>query len=292
MFATTLNQTKQLVLCFLAITLTLNLRPCMGFSVAGLSSRAQRCHTQDTLRWTNSLMRQSESDADRNEIDNEENSIEKSKKEGNLTPDKVAAMIEASFVDGVMQLAQGYVDVLKLFIAAILTGYGMRMTLTDLQTAVLTCPQQSANRPLMQEEEELRRLWIQLVYFIAKQVDYRSAVVQDAILFNDLDEQALDPVYVRMLPRLQEMHSQGDALGGPKFNAQSVLEKNSDLLSPSQMNNATQKALLLQNLRVMWMTLTVLEEERQCMSDKQPEEQEVMPPPPPIPNKLNGDYNP
>ena len=292
MFATPRNLTKQLVLFLLAITLTLNLRPCLGFSVAGLRSSAKRCHTQDTLRWTNALMGQSESDVDGNEIDNEEKSIEKSKKEGNLTPDKVAAMIEASFVDGVMQLAQGYVDVLKLFIAATLTGYGMRMTLTDLQTAVLTCPQQSANRPLMQEEEDLRRLWIQLVYFIAKQVDYRSAVVQDAILFNELDEQALDPVYVSMLPCLQEMHSQGDTLGGPKFNAQSVLEKNSDLLSSSQMNNAMQKALLLQNLRVMWMTLTVLEEERQCMSDKQPEQQEGMPPPPPIPNKLNSDYNP
>lgn len=202
-----------------------------------------------------------------------------------LTVENVASMIEVSFVEGVMQLAQGYVETAKLFVAAVLTGYGMTLPLDELIEQVKACPNQSANRPLMKEEEDLRSIWIKLVYLTANHVQYRKAVVQDTPLLkslfdndNDDDNDSVDwKVYQSMLPRLLEKHSEGNETG-PRFQAQEILTQNAHFLPATQ--DAMQKALLLQNLRLIWITLTVMEEEKLCISSDQD------PPAPPIPNQL------
>lgn len=212
-----------------------------------------------------------------------------SKKEEPLSPEKVASMIEVSFVEGVMQLAQGYVETIKLFIAAVLTGYGMKIPYDDLMKAVQACPTQTANRLLMPEEENLRATWVKLVYLIAHHVQYRQAFVQGAILLPDDENQSEKDnsdenswsMYCMILPHLQQKHAQGNETG-PRFRAQEILSENTDIL-PSDDDDSypMQQALLLQNLRVMWITLTVLEEEKLCYGDSQ------QPPAPPIPNKLS-----
>ena len=199
-----------------------------------------------------------------------------------LTVESVASMIEVSFVEGVMQLAQGYVETAKLFIAAVLTGYGMSLPVEDLIEQVKACPNQSANRPLMKEEEDLRSTWIKLVYLTANHVQYRQAVVQDkpllgSLLDDDNDDNVDWKVYLSILPRLREKHAEGNETG-PRFQAQETLTQNADILPTTQ--DAMQKALLLQNLRLLWITLTVMEEEKLCISSDQD------PPAPPIPNQL------
>jgi riboflavin kinase len=183
-------------------------------------------------------------------------------------------------VEGVMQISQGYVETIKLFIAAVLTGYGLSIPLKDLLDLVKMCPAQSANRPLMKEEEDLRATWVTMVYLIAQHVQYRNGVVKDAHLLIDSnllnDDSEVWTVYKSVLPRLQELHGEGNETG-PRFNAEKVIEGNSDLLS-TLLDDSYQKALVLQNLRVMWITLTVLEEEKLCLDQK--------PPVPPIPNQL------
>ena len=193
-----------------------------------------------------------------------------------LTPEKIAAMIEVSFIEGVLQLAQGYVDTLKLFIAAVLTAYGDTIPFNELIDLVRECPTQSANRPLMQEEEDLRTTWIKLVYYTSHDVQYRKAIVQDAnILWNDDDNSAFT-IYKDMLPRLRKRHADGNETG-PRFQAQEIISENMDILEDA-IEDPMQKALLLQNLRVMWMVLTVMEEEKLASNTE--------PPAPPIPNKL------
>jgi len=218
--------------------------------------------------------------------DEEEESSQDDKKSEPLTLEKVASMIEVSFVNGVMKLSQGFVDVLKLFIAAVLTGYGLTIPVSKLIDAVVACPTQSANRPLMPEEQDLQTQWIKLVYYICQTVEYRKVIVQDAassLLPDDDVNYAVQDIYKKIFPKLQEMHAEGNETG-PKFQAQAFLDKNAEYLqidniSINNNNNPMEKALLLQNVRVMWMTLTVMEEEKLCLTDQEA-------PAPPIPNEL------
>src|SRR5210317_112346 len=46
-------------------------------------------------------------------------SLEGTSEEKELTPSTIAEMIEVSFIQSCLQLSQGYVDVLKLFIVAV-----------------------------------------------------------------------------------------------------------------------------------------------------------------------------
>ena len=174
-----------------------------------------------------------------------------------------------------MQLAQGYVDTLKLFIAAVLTAYGVTLPINNLIDLLQECPNQSANRPLMQEEEDLRTIWIELVYLTAQDVQYRQTIVQDAEMWPHEQDDALT-IYKAMLPRLRKRHAEGNETG-PRFQAQEITSENMDILGDAT-KDPTQKALLLQNLRVIWMTLTVMEEEKLAANTD--------PPAPPIPNKL------
>ena len=88
-------------------------------------------------------------------------------------------MIEVSFVNEVMQLSQGYVDVLKLFIVAVQSGYSPEIPPTKLQKIVDQCPVQSANRPLMPEEIELRKTWMHIVYLVLDFVEYQGKSIAD-----------------------------------------------------------------------------------------------------------------
>ena len=217
------------------------------------------------------------------------------KSKESLTVENVASMIEVSFVEGVMQLAQGYVETIKLFIASVLTGYGMSIPVDDLIDQVQTCPNQSANRPLFPEEEALRSTWIKLVYLMAHHVQYRQAFVQDKPLLGSLgieDDGDIDGngnnavdwnMYQNMLPRLRQKHADGNETG-PRFRAQEIWSQNANILAASSSveNDEMQKALVLQNLRLLWMTLTVMEEEKLCSTAV-----DADPPAPPIPNRLN-----
>ena len=86
----------------------------------------------------------------------------------------VAQILEVTFVNACMQLATGYVDTLKLFIAAALTAYERGFTVNALSLELAQCPTQTAGRPLMQEEVELRSVWLSLVYLTLANVRHES----------------------------------------------------------------------------------------------------------------------
>ncbi|KAG7344040.1 hypothetical protein IV203_022048 [Nitzschia inconspicua] len=80
------------------------------------------------------------------------------------TPTGIAELMEVSFVKACMQLASGYVDVLKMFIAASIAAYENGFSLSTIQNELIKCPIQTANRPLMVEEERLRFNWLCIIY--------------------------------------------------------------------------------------------------------------------------------
>lgn len=183
-----------------------------------------------------------------------------------LTPEVVAEMVEVSFVNGVMQLSQGYVDVLKLFIAAVISGYSLDISPQDLMEKVAACPHQSANRPLMEEEIQLRTSWIQVIYLVLSHVDYQ----EKAKTLEDLDlEDSIRKQYEDAIPILVKAKDKEEAF-------ETVLQKCNGVLPAT--DNPLEQAVISQSLRVMFITLTVLEEEQICIDDKKPQK-----PQPPIP---------
>ena len=93
-------------------------------------------------------------------------------KDKELTPPLIAEMLEKTFVDACMQLSSGYVDVLKLFIVAGKAAYERGLTIPQVQLEISQCKTQTAGRPLMQEEIDLRTVWLSLVYLT---LEVRSA---------------------------------------------------------------------------------------------------------------------
>ena len=87
----------------------------------------------------------------------------------------IAEMVETSFVRACLDLSSGLVDTLKLFIAATKAAYEQRAPASELLGALGACERQTANRPLMPEEEELRALWVQLVYLALEALEHPAA---------------------------------------------------------------------------------------------------------------------
>ncbi|CAB9510222.1 expressed unknown protein [Seminavis robusta] len=190
-----------------------------------------------------------------------------------LSPERVAELIEVSFVNGVMQLSQGYVETIKLFIASVISGYSLGISPQRLMEYVAACPDQSANRPLMDEEIQLRSTWIQVVYLVLEQVGYLEKTEGD----DDDGEEEVDAsvreTYESAIPLLKQLKENGES-----FEGQKIFSK----LSMEPPENPLEEALAAQSLKVAWLTLVVLEEEEQCLEDKKPTK-----PQPPIPGAFN-----
>ena len=81
-----------------------------------------------------------------------------------LDGDTVAQLIESAFVPAVMGVSRGDVTELKLFIAAAQAGYDLGCSVEELGEKMRALPIQTAGRPLAAEEDELRALWLSLVF--------------------------------------------------------------------------------------------------------------------------------
>ena len=187
-----------------------------------------------------------------------------------LTADKVAELIEVSFVNACLQLAQGFVDVLKLLIAAIKAGYEIGVTPSDLVAKVDSIPDQTAGRQLMPEEIILRNTWIQVVYLTLSSVNHRTNASDTMIL-----DEGVRSSFESIIPDLAARKAAGEQL-----QLELLLETHKDNFN--NLDHPFQKAIMTHSLRVIWITLTVLEEEERC--NKEFSRQDApMPPAPPIP---------
>jgi len=81
-----------------------------------------------------------------------------------LNGQSVAQLIEAAFVPAVMGVSRGDVTELKLFVAAARAGYERNLTVSALGETMRALPVQTAGRPLAPEEDDLRTLWLSLIF--------------------------------------------------------------------------------------------------------------------------------
>ena len=169
------------------------------------------------------------------------------------TPDGIAEALEVSFVHACMQLRSGYVDVLKLFIAAAMSSYQFGFSIDKIEKALLDCPNESANRPLMAEEVELRHTWYSLAYLTLLAIDHSTTQkdVVEASIPDDINDK-----YGLIVERMAEIYKSDD---------RTTLSVDELMKDPSVAPNTeglseTERAVLLQSMRVATLTLVVLRE--------------------------------
>ena len=174
--------------------------------------------------------------------------------EAELTTPTIAELVEASFVRAVMDLRTGLVDTLKLFVSAVKAGYARGVPVPVLEDTLGTVARQTAGRPLMDEEAELRSAWISLVYLTLERRGVSTSSAADALevapRVREVYEAAVDSILLRR------------EIGDAQFQDLKLYE-----LLPSDAGNgktAIERAILSQSMKVIWVTLDVLEQEEEA----------------------------
>eukprot|EP00980_Cylindrotheca_fusiformis_P023193 scaffold10201_cov119-Cylindrotheca_fusiformis.AAC.10 len=176
-------------------------------------------------------------------------------------PAGIAELLENTFVNACFQLREGYVDVLKLFIAAAMASYEFGYPIDDIQKELEICPKETANRPLMEEESSLRHTWYCLVYMTLANLGHPTRVgsVADSIPADIREE------YQNLVEEAVNAYKKGILLS----NDQLLQTRGSDL-SPME------RGLLSQSVRLVTLIFTVIKEAQEARSG------DVGPPSPPI----------
>eukprot|EP00537_Pseudo-nitzschia_pungens_P008722 CAMPEP_0172362838 /NCGR_PEP_ID=MMETSP1060-20121228/6360_1 /TAXON_ID=37318 /ORGANISM="Pseudo-nitzschia pungens, Strain cf. cingulata" /LENGTH=259 /DNA_ID=CAMNT_0013085437 /DNA_START=122 /DNA_END=901 /DNA_ORIENTATION=+ len=189
------------------------------------------------------------------------------------TPAGVAELLEVSFVHACMQLASGYVDVLKMFIAASIAAYEAGFSIASILEELeenKNLPN-TANRPLMDEEKKLRRDWLCVVYSTLAAMGYTSSVpsplavdVAKKSIPQDISDRYGD--YIAIIGEAYKVGTDGllsaEDVGGCGGNTNEL--------------SSIEKAVLLQSLKVATLTPVVVREALEATGNS------VKPPTPPI----------
>ena len=207
-----------------------------------------------------------------------------------LSDATIAEMIEVSFVRSCLQLSQGYIDVLKLFIVAVKAGYERSLSLTALHALVKECRVESANRKLTSDEEKLRYEWMKMVYELLNALQYKRKegdILRDnsnTLVEFEVGKRGGEAGYKRISTIVQTMLTIQDQLlheevtsGGSqdatiamtKLTVEEVMSRSTSLktLDESLSTDPIGRAFLTNDVRVALVTFRVLEEERVCLLD-------------------------
>mmetsp|Transcript_17457 Transcript_17457/g.30068 ORF Transcript_17457/g.30068 Transcript_17457/m.30068 type:complete len:317 (+) Transcript_17457:687-1637(+) len=198
--------------------------------------------------------------------------------EKELTPATIAEMIEVSFLQSCLQLSQGYIDVLKLFIVAVKAGYERSLPLDELHQLVETCPVNSAGRDLMKEEKELRFEWMKVVYEMmnALNPDLEDVSASGGLESDESNILRITEVVKAMVAIQGGLQREEETTGGKQdatvavnnLTVEQALERSSSLSKLNEsITNPMEKAFFTNDIRVALMTFRVLEEEKVCMQD-------------------------
>ena len=141
-----------------------------------------------------------------------------------------------------------FVDILKLFVVSAKAGYELETPPEDLIELVNNCPTQSAGRPLMKEEQEVREQWINAVYLTLEIVEWKE--IKPSWTVDD----TLRAVYEQAIPSLAKAKE-----ADQKLQTENILKEFPTMLKDT--SNVVEKAIVAQTLKVIWITLDALQEE-------------------------------
>ena len=165
--------------------------------------------------------------------------------------------------------AESYVDVLKLFLVATRAAYEKKIPLNQLIDLVCACPVQSANRPLSDQEIEVRSTWLNLGYLTLstlEKMENRSGEKHPSWDM-DITEDVIDEYLIAVEEAVKHARGENDDFSG----------KTSLDLDPLEA------AIYKTNLKVIDLTLTVVKEERLANASSGLDGDGIGPPRPNIP---------
>eukprot|EP00967_Tisochrysis_lutea_P056545 scaffold71430_cov31-Tisochrysis_lutea.AAC.2 len=171
-----------------------------------------------------------------------------------LTSESAAEMLEMTFVHACMALASGDVTTLKLFIAAAVGACRLGVSHPELIRILGECTSNTANRPLMPEELELRHTWISLVYLTLQIVEGKEeGASHPGQTVSTAERKELLPFTEAVVLRVGE---------GATLQSLSIED-----IAPTPIDEPRtpmQTAILKQNMRLVFLTLMVLQEEAEA----------------------------
>jgi hypothetical protein len=180
-----------------------------------------------------------------------------------------------------MQLASGYVDVLKMFIAASIGAYEAGFSIDSILEELehnKNMPN-TANRPLMDEEKMLRRDWLCVIYLTLSAMEYKSPLGSSLSI----------DVAKKSIPKdIQKRYGDFVSKVGEAQKSDSNKVLSVEELSSGDDGNedlsTLEKAILLQSLKVATLTPVVVEESKEARGGTtyNNPNREVKPPTPPI----------
>jgi hypothetical protein len=178
-----------------------------------------------------------------------------------LSAKNIADMIDETFVKGCMDLARGYVDVLKLMIVSTKAAYSLGINFNALTDTLSAKKASAANRELMKEEIELRSSWLSAIYLTLNRISYQNVMIEpsevhsgDSIL-SGISSQNKD--YYDII--IEEIIDSGDGISVSNLSVDRFLHFSDSETDPMQ------KAIVSQSIRVIILTLLVIEEETKCI---------------------------
>ena len=131
---------------------------------------------------------------------------------------------------------------------------------------VNNCPTNTAGRPLEVEEIQLRTTWIYAVALMLDHIKYKAdlsasneSVKAQGIDDDDADDDAnsVKVIYGPILPIIADLIDSGESLKTQEF-----MNQYRSLLPDTLYGDDVQLAIASQTVKVLYYTLTVLEEER------------------------------
>uniref|UniRef100_A0A7S0L487 Uncharacterized protein n=1 Tax=Coccolithus braarudii TaxID=221442 RepID=A0A7S0L487_9EUKA len=177
-----------------------------------------------------------------------------------LSISQIAEMVETSFVSACMDAARGYIDTMKLFIVAVKAAFERGVSFERLAQALSGCERQTAGRPLMAEEEELRKVWACLVYLTLEETDHHPHYHAAPASPGQTVPAEQRERFADFVTNVVDARAKGITL--PSLQLESVWRGD-------EPRNAVETAVLSQSMRVVFLTITVLKEEA-LASGKEP----------------------
>jgi len=195
-----------------------------------------------------------------------------------LTQDQIAELIEISFIQACLSLAQGYVDTLKLMIVAVQASYERgTVAVQDLVTSVNECPTNTAGRPLMPDEVALRSTWIHAVHLMLEHIGHHTHSNTILIPQHQIDS----TVRATYTPILDDVVVQAkQALQGDEdsvWNTNDFVARHQDVLPDAIWEDPVEMAMVSQTIKVLYFTLVVLAEERLANLEEGDDDDDEMP---------------
>lgn len=194
------------------------------------------------------------------------------------TPAGVAEVLEVSFVHACMQLANGYVDVLKMFIATSVGAYESGFSIDSILEELELTSSNTANRPLMDEEKNLRRDWFCVVYLTLSAMKHTSIKSPTLPLAVNVAKHSIPDDIKQRYGKLIERV--GENYRNDKYSSLSV-EKLMDDSNTDELSQL-EKAIILQSLKVATLTPIVVQESLEALGGGNTTPDALKPPTPPI----------